>query len=194
MEGKETIAEHGNIARPLTLQDVTLHRKISAGAVVEEDISCDSTFMRQTMPTIGATICEKMSWVPATMPIYLVMDNAGGHGTGETVGWYTRELLVNNNVIINHQCSCSPETNTLDLGFWMCLQAEVEKLHREQRTDNEALTKSVMDAWNNLPCEKLANVISRIPVVLQLIAEDNGGNDLVESQQGHLTRAPDEGE
>ena len=70
----------------------------------------------------------------------------------------------------------------MDLGFWMCLQAEVEKLHREQRTDNEALTKSVMDAWNNVPCEKLANVISRIPIVLQLIAEDNGGNDLVESQ------------
>ena len=82
----------------------------------------------------------------------------------------------------------------MDLGFWMCLQAKVEKLHKEQQTDNEALTKSVMDAWNNVPCKELANVISCIPIVLQLIAEDNGENDLVESQQGHLTRAPDEGE
>jgi len=63
----------------------------------------------------------------------------------------------------------------------MCLQAKVEKLHREQQTDNEALTKSVMDAWNKILCEKLANVISHIPIILQLIAEDNCGNDLVES-------------
>jgi len=86
LEGKETTAEYGMTARPLTLQDVTLHHKISAGAVVEEDVSCNSTFMRQMMPAIGAAINKKIPWVPATMPIYLAMDNAGGHGTGKQLG------------------------------------------------------------------------------------------------------------
>jgi len=67
MEGKEPTAEHGNIARPLTLHDVTLCCKISVGAVVEEEVSCDSTLMRQMMPAIGATIHEKMTYVPATI-------------------------------------------------------------------------------------------------------------------------------
>jgi len=57
-------------------------------------------------------------------------------------------------------------------------------------SDPTALTKSVIDAWNNLPSEKISKVISRIPVVLDLIIEDNGGNDLVESRRGHLTTAP----
>ena len=86
--------------------------------------------MRQMMPTIGAVIHEKMNWVPATMTIYLVMDNAGGHVTGETVEWYTTELQVRNTVTIHHQCSQSPETN--DLGMWMSLQSAIEKPHREQ--------------------------------------------------------------
>ena len=60
-----------------------------------------------------------MYWVPETTPIYLVMDNAGGHGTDKTVEWYTTELQVRNTVMAHHQCSRSPETNALDLGVWM---------------------------------------------------------------------------
>jgi len=37
---------------------------------------------------------------------------------------------------------------------------------------------------------KISNVISRIPIVLELIVEDQGGNDLVETRRGHLARAP----
>jgi len=39
---------------------------------------------------IAAEIREKMPWIAADQPIYLVMDNAGGHGTGEAREEYTR--------------------------------------------------------------------------------------------------------
>ena len=63
--------------------------------------------------------------------------------------------------------------NALDLGFLICLQSVVVKPHREQQTDNEALTTSVMGAWDEIPFTKLSNVISRIHFVLLLVAEDN---------------------
>ena len=47
---------------------------------------------------------------------------------------------------------------------------------------SKALTKSVIDAWDHIPYAKLTNIFSCIPIVLQLIAEDNGGNNYVESR------------
>ena len=60
--------------------------------------------MLEMMPTIGAGIRQKMSWVPAEETIYLVMDNAGGHGTETTIDKYTADLIEQFNV------HCSPGT------------------------------------------------------------------------------------
>jgi hypothetical protein len=61
------------------------------------------------------------------------MDNAGGHGTREAVGQYTRALRNEYTVIIKQQPVCSPELNALDLGIWMSLQSVVERLHWNAR-------------------------------------------------------------
>jgi len=37
--------------------------------------------MKTAMLEVGAAIHEKMMFLPATMTIYLQIDNAGGHGT-----------------------------------------------------------------------------------------------------------------
>ena len=114
---------------------------------MEEDISCDSAFMRRKMPEIGAAIRQTMPWIPQVQPIYLVMDNAGGHGTTEAIVEYTELLLRQFNIIIHHQSPRSPETNALDLGLWRSLQAEVEKLHHDKQTNNGA--ESVLQAWTD---------------------------------------------
>ncbi len=44
-----------------------------------------------------------MHWIPPEQEIYLVMDNAGGHGTEEAVDEYTRVLNEEYNIIILHQ-------------------------------------------------------------------------------------------
>ncbi|KAG7341326.1 hypothetical protein IV203_023277 [Nitzschia inconspicua] len=43
----------------------------------------------------------------------------------------------------------SPETNMLDLGIWMSIQAEVTRVHRRRGSHPDSLARSVEDAWNN---------------------------------------------
>jgi hypothetical protein len=59
---------------------------------VEREVNCNSVFMLENIPTVGATIRRNMHWIPPEQEIYLVMDNAGGHGTEEAVDEYTRVL------------------------------------------------------------------------------------------------------
>ena len=139
------------------------------------------------MGNIGAATQEKMHWVPAEKEIYLVMDKARGHGDNEAIREYKAQLKEKHNVVVNSQCSRSPETNALHLSMWMCLQSQTEKLHFKQRSNNDALARSVRE---HIPSQKHTQIFSRIPKVLQLIISDEGGNDLVEQSRGHLTMAP----
>jgi len=75
----KTYRDETGIEHELTIEDVALNFFLPQGTVVQKDCSCDSRFMLQTMPTVGAAIRQKMPWVPAEETIYLVMDNAGGH-------------------------------------------------------------------------------------------------------------------
>jgi len=79
-----------------------------------------------------------MPWKPQETLIFLVLDNAGGHGTRATIEEYTRMVREENNVIIKFQPACSPEISALDLGIWMSLQSEVECRHRNGRRDAQA--------------------------------------------------------
>jgi hypothetical protein len=74
-----------------------------AGTVIQEDINCDSDYMLDVMPLIGAAIRQKMNWVPENETIILVMDNTGGHGTVEAIEQCTRNLFDNYNIEIKHQ-------------------------------------------------------------------------------------------
>jgi hypothetical protein len=56
---------------------------------------------------------------------------------------------------------------------------------------SHTLAVSVCDAWENLPSDTILRVFNRIPVVLQLIVDHNGENDLVETRRG-LIPPPEE--
>jgi hypothetical protein len=149
--------------------------------------------MLHHVPLIAAKIREKMPWVPPTEPIYLVMDNAGGHGTQEAIEEYTRRALVEFNVVIIRQSARSPEVNALDLGIWMSVQSHVERKHRNRRRDPDGLAQTVQEAWENLPRDTIQRVFSRIPIVLQLIVDNRGDNMNVEERRGrHNVDHPDE--
>ena len=85
--------------------------------------------MAEQVPLIGEQICEAFSWVTNNKPIYLVMDNAGGHSTAGCIDEYVDLLKDKYNVIVRHQEPRSPETNLLDLGVWCSLQSWVDKAH-----------------------------------------------------------------
>lgn len=118
------------------------------------------------------------------------MDNAGGHGTEQAIRQCTTDLLERFNIEIIPQAARSLETNTLDLGLWRSIQSSAEQIHNYRATFADALVLSVNKAWENLLTSyTITSVFNRIPIVLDLIMEDNGGNNRVEERRGHCHRA-----
>ena len=174
----------------LELDEHTLMVRYKAGDTREKDVTCESKYMTRTMPRVGEAIRAKYHWVPMTTPIYMYLDNAGGHGKKEVVAAYVAKLRDEYNVICIHQRPRSPCTNMLDLGVWMAFQNVVEKLHFRKRVEANALHRTVQKAWEDLEPIKLTNVYKRWEMVLDLIIDDDGGNALVETKRGKLFRAP----
>jgi len=116
----------------------------------------------------------------------------GGHGTKEAWEKFTNDLATKHKVKIIRQCPRSPETNVLDLGIWLSIQAAVEKKMHMRRGDKEALAMAVLDAWENgLSSKSFTKVCDRLQNVLALIVEDKGGNALVEEKRGKEFRGLD---
>jgi hypothetical protein len=124
---------------PVKLEDINLQVRYKEGDEIEEDVSCDSEFMLSIMDRVGAALREKFWWVKQSEWIYLVMDNAGGHGTKEAWEKFTNDLATKHKVKIIRQCPRSPETNVLDLGIWLSIQAEVEKKMHMRRATKKLL-------------------------------------------------------
>lgn len=156
----------------------------------EIDGSCDSDYMSEVMPRVGKVIRDAYHFVDDDTPIYLFLDNAGGHGTKDIVDMYARKLKDDWNVICVHQRLRSPVTNMLDLGVWMAFQNVVERLHFRHQIELQALARTVTRLWDELDPVKLTNVYNRWKLVLDLIIEDEGGDRLIESRRGKLYGAP----
>ena len=175
--------------RPLTLDDITLHIRVERGSNRECDVNCDTTFMLNSIHDIGKSIRDKMDFVPVWEPIHLFIDNAGGHGTNKGKEEYEKILYEDYFIILLWQVPNSPETNMLDLGAWMTIQSVVEKLHRQRVMNEDALADTIEEAFDNFDgYTKLAAIARRWELVLDLILDDDGGNDLVETKRGVLTK------
>ena len=188
LEDHNIVEEDGETSSPLTIDKLELSVAIRNGDEVDEDCTCDSEFMLETMPEVGQRLRECYSWIPQEQTIYLGMDNAGGHGTEDAKKIYT-DAMKNYNVEIIWQVPRSPKTNMLDLGIWMSIQAAVTRTHRLRRCHHDALSASVYEAWNNyLKIESFRRVHARLRVVLRCIVDGKGSNALVESKRGKLYR------
>ena len=176
---------------PLTINDLNLFVFHKAGEWVEEDCSCASEYMRSIMPRIGMEIKTYFDWVPDDQEIYLVIDNAGGHGTTTCVRNYTQMMKDDYNIVLKHQVPNSPETNLLDLGVWRSLQSKVEKMSYRHRQDPDVLAKTAQKTWAELPASVMDKVYRKWKRVVQyLIPLDDGGNRYVEQCRGKLTNDP----
>jgi hypothetical protein len=152
LENKRLWQQDG-LEQELTIADFDLFLRLPAGIVITEDINCDSNYTLQVTPLISAAICQQMPFEPQDETIYLVMDNAGGHGTEEATGEYTVCLQDDYHVEIIFQAAQSPEVNALDFGLWMSIQSWVQKQQFQfhKMTIADALTVSVKEAWQKLP-------------------------------------------
>ena len=83
---------------PITVNDLKLKVRYCAGDYIIRDCSCDSSYMRLAMNRVGKVMREKYYWVKKETAIYLVIDNAGGHGTNDCVQEYTDRLRTEYNI------------------------------------------------------------------------------------------------
>ncbi|MGH3054917.1 MAG: hypothetical protein ACRDL7_08070, partial [Gaiellaceae bacterium] len=81
IQDRQIVSEQQQPGRALTMNDIQLHVEMQSGDIVDEDVSCDSTYMLSIMATIGQELRTKFHWVNQQIPIYLFLDNTGGHGT-----------------------------------------------------------------------------------------------------------------
>ena len=146
LRGKCIISADG-VERVLTIEDIEMSCYYPRETIIEKKVSCDSHFMLENLPIVGARMCESMPWVTQEETMYLIMDNAGGHGTNNAIDEYTNRLVEDYNIQIIHQFPRSPEVNALDLGVWMSIQFHVEKCHHSRTRNPDALTVTVHNAW-----------------------------------------------
>ena len=60
--------------------------------MVAKDTTCGSVFMKGDMRQIGVALRAVYHWVDFDTPIFLALDNAGGHGTNQCIGGYVTML------------------------------------------------------------------------------------------------------
>ena len=180
LKGRYITNEHGE-RRALTMNDLTLHRNISPGTQLRRDTTCNSRYMLDNIHTIGKSIRKAYHWTRVdTTPIYLILDNAGGHGTTKAKQDYENILKKDYNIILDWQVPNSPETNLLDLGVWMAVQSQVEEIHRVLVMQHDVLSKSVETAFEKVESSALENIYQRWIKNLDIIVASNGGNNDVE--------------
>jgi hypothetical protein len=171
--------------RALTIDDLDLHVEHKKGDMVQRDITCNTAFMLDVMEELGRRIRNSFHWVHIDTPVYLFVDNAGGHGTNEAKKEYENYLKENWNVIIIWQPPNSPDVNLLDLGTWMSLQSEVEDKHRNRHMKVDVLARSVEEVFREYDgIKRISNIHARWKEGLELIVLGKGGNDLVEKKRG----------
>jgi hypothetical protein len=114
--------------------------------------------MLDNMEHIGATIRRKYHWVPKEVTIYLIMDNAGGHGTKDAIAQYVADIKQDHNVEIVWQVPRGPKLNLLDLGSWTSLQSWIEKSHRGRHTNLDVFAFTCFQAWETFGSEVFEKV------------------------------------
>ena len=87
----------------LGIDEVKLKVRMEAGDKIERDCSCDSQYMLSAMDRVGAAVRKSFCWIPEEEECYIVMDNAGGHGTDIAIVEYTNMLKEKFNIKIIHQ-------------------------------------------------------------------------------------------
>ena len=137
------------------------------------------------MPELGKKIRGVYkNIINETTLIYLIINNAGGHGTKDCIEEHIKMLKKDHNIIVKHQVPWSPETNLLDLGIWSSLQSLVEKTYLGQRSDKLSLDENVQKAWNNyMSADIFKKVFDRWKKVLQIIIDDKGGNKNIDNHR-----------
>ena len=68
--------------------------------------------------------------------------------------------------------------------YGLTVQSKVEKYHSRKVKKHDSFSQSVNNAWRDVEEHKLTKLCERFLKVLDLIIQDQGGNNLLESNRG----------
>ena len=115
----------------------------------------------------------KEKWPRNNARIRLQQDGAKSHILEDNVEFKEVVQQIGLNLTVFTQAPNSPDTNILDLGFFRAIQS----FNDECPANEEELIKSVEKAYGEYPMHKLNHVWLTLQSCLNMIIENDGGND-----------------
>ena len=115
----------------------------------------------------------KEKWPMCNGRIRLQQDGAKSHILEDNVEFKEAVAEIGLNLTVFTQSPNSPDTNILDLGFFRAIQS----FNDDCPANEEELIKSVEKAYGEYPYRKLNHVWLTLQSCLNMIIENNGGND-----------------
>ena len=116
---------------------------------------------------------EKERWPMNNRRIQLQQDGAKSHILEDDVEFKEVVDRIGLNLTMYTQSPNSPDTNILDLGFFSAIQS----FNDDCPANEEELIKSVEKAYGEYPMHKLNHVWLTLQSCLNMIIENDGGND-----------------
>ena len=93
IENKVITTQEG-VQRPLTIDDVELSILLEPGAIIEEEVNCNSAFMLRIIPIIAAEIRQQLHWVPPKEEVYIMQGGTERNKQGiSTQGSYNAIII-----------------------------------------------------------------------------------------------------
>ena len=111
-----SLGEENENNHALTISGLRLIVRKPIDTIVEWYVNYNSALMLESICEISTEVCSKLHDLDPFVPIHLLMDNAGWHGTKVAKEEYTEILKSEFNIIVQWQLLNSPELTLLDLG------------------------------------------------------------------------------
>ena len=115
----------------------------------------------------------KEKWPTRNGRIWLQQDGAKSHILGDDVEFKEEVAKIGLNLTVFTQLPNLSDTNILDLGFFRAIQL----FNDDCPANEEELIKSVEKVYGEYPCRKLNRVWLTLQSCLNMIIENDGGND-----------------
>ena len=133
---------------------------------ITRDVYCEY-LIQKFLPAI------KERWPTNNRRIQLQQDGAKSHILGDDMEFKEAVDKIGLNLTMYTQSPNSPDTNILDLGFFRAIQL----FNDDCPANEEELIKSVEKAYGEYPLHKLKHVWLTLQSCLNMIIENDGGND-----------------
>ena len=133
---------------------------------ITRDVYCEY-LIQKFLPAV------KEKWPTCNARIWLQQDGAKSHILEDNVEFKEAVDEIGLNLTVFTQLPNSPDTNILDLGFFRAIQS----FNDDCPANEEELIKLVEKAYGEYPYHKLNHVWLTLQSCLNMIIENNGGND-----------------